>query len=324
MKTAFATILLLSTCLHLFPEIQKTELICFERRGAVWLANIDGSNQRAVISSAVIKKWQGLDFRIAPDGSNISFTTVVGEAGTDRYRAIAIFNLSSKSVALLDNVPKMNNYNAVWSHDASFLAFTFPHKASPGGVSLGVSIIRRDNTAYATISDRLGPKEYTVYSYCWSPDSKSILCLSSDSLYQLTTGGSNLHTESFITPYSDTLDVILSTSTVMSASPNGRLIALDSEVYDDGRVHFKNYWHDALYGAVWLYDREIRKFTRLTPKNISASNPAWTKLGDAILFSGIPGDNPRKIVSNIYRMDASGRNIRLIISDATNPTIATE
>ena len=303
------------------------QTICFQRNDAVWLADSEGGNQRCVISATTVEKLNACEFRIAPDGSSISFTHFYMPPGkfpayhdTSRYRGIALFDVKTSQVTFLDNVPMLNDYNAVWSSDASSLAFTYPHDAPLSGVSTSVAIIKKDNTGFNIITDALGPKEYDIYFYAWSSDGSTVLCYTGDSLYSMAHDGHLLSTEPFIFP--DSMEVVSSSSTNMTVSPDGRYIALDPETSDDGYIHFKNYWVVGLYGAIWLFDRQQRTFTRITPKNLSASDPAWSAQGNEVWFCGIPGDSPKHHKSNIYRTDMKGHNITMVVKDASSMSMS--
>lgn len=69
-------------------------------------------------------------------------------------------------------------------------------------------------------------------------------------------------------------------------------------------------------GAIFLYDIAAKSRRRLTPPNVSASNPRWTSDGRWIYFNGSALDGstkPRKLETGIFRISPEGGPVELVV-----------
>ena len=67
-------------------------------------------------------------------------------------------------------------------------------------------------------------------------------------------------------------------------------------------------WANDVSGAIYLYDAASGSNYRLTPKNLAASNPAWSPDGKRIYFCALP-DTPPNGPHHIYRINADGSGL---------------
>jgi Tol biopolymer transport system component len=302
------------------------QTICFERKNAIWLSDINGHNQKLFIKAAEVKSLQAMDFKISPDGRNLSCTSSLEQVGkTKRYRGILLFDIQTKQKTLLDAVPELNNYEATWSPNSKRIAFVYPYSNPTGGVSTGIGIIDKSNSNYKLLTEFLGPRDYSADNYAWFSNSNSIIILSIHSLYSVNDQGKFYKVEDFVLNPKKDPEYILSSATRFRLSKDSSQILFDPEIYDDGSINFKGYWFESIYGAICIYDRPSKITRRLTPKNISAQYPEWFPNGNAILFEGVEGigeKGSKRILSSLYKIDIKTREYVVIIKDATNPSIS--
>jgi TolB protein len=91
--------------------------IAYEHGENIFVADIDGTHQKKIATGALPE--------ISPDGTRVAFNT--SEESKTRpgpERHIAVADVASGKVTILNDIPSDNCFGPVWSRDGSKLAFS--------------------------------------------------------------------------------------------------------------------------------------------------------------------------------------------------------
>jgi len=100
----------------------------------------------------------------------------------------------------------------------------------------------------------------------------------------------------------------------IDASPDGKRLLLS---IDMGEESGRKNW-DGPLPALWAFDLQSKKATRLTPKKLFGWDGVWLD-NDNILFLSRAADEKE---DSIYRMSTDGKNLKLLIKNARFPTVS--
>src|SRR5947207_8848891 len=89
--------------------------IAFERRDAVYMANLDGTAEKKIAD--------GIFPAISPDGTRVAFNTVE-KTNTTYARHIAVVESETNKTTVFKDVPGANSYYPTWSPDGKRILFT--------------------------------------------------------------------------------------------------------------------------------------------------------------------------------------------------------
>src|SRR6201982_1524884 len=76
--------------------------IAFERKDAVWIANLDGTGEKKIAD--------GIFPAISPDGTRVAFNTVQKTSDTNYVRKMAVVDVATGNVTVFKDVPSDNSY----------------------------------------------------------------------------------------------------------------------------------------------------------------------------------------------------------------------
>jgi TolB protein len=100
----------------------------------------------------------------------------------------------------------------------------------------------------------------------------------------------------------------------IDVSPDGKRLLLS---IDMGEESGRKDW-DGPLPALWAFDLQSQKATRLTPKNLFGWDGVWID-NDNILFLSRDADENE---DSIYRMSTDGKNLKRLIKNARFPSVS--
>ncbi|CEG56909.1 TolB family protein [Legionella fallonii] len=268
--------------------VQAKPLIAFERSGAIYTANMDGSKARKITVGYVPE--------ISPDGKYIAYNVV---SKGDRY--LAIIELVSGRVTQLNNILSKNNFNPVWSPDNKKLLFnTFIDN------NWHLALINSDGSDYRLIKNTANE-----FSPAWAADGKSFFSHDLYSISWMDLEGKLIkkwNLESII-PHSG-----MSSASRIHASADGKVLIMDVDM--DENIYRKNW--DGPPTALWTFDIDSEKATRITSKGLFAWSPFWINSKEFIFLE----QNAKEKKPMLYRGFLTKPLGTLLLNDVQTPSIS--
>ena len=272
--------------------------IAYDRRGKIFVADVDGTHSKKIAEGG----WP----EISPDGARVAFNTE-GDAknrpGPERH--IAIADVASGKVTVLPNIPSDNCFRPVWSRDGNQIAF---YIMSEGDWQIGVV---KSNGSDFRFLKKAGPNNNSFWSMCWALQDHSFFCQDLTNLYQFAVDGSLIKRWDI---GKLTGGGSMSSGTRLDVSPDGKRLLLS---IDMGEESGRKDW-DGPLPALWAFDVQSQKATRLTPKKLFGWDGVWLD-NDNILFLSRAADEKE---DSIYRMSTDGKNLKRLIKDARFPSVS--
>jgi TolB protein len=272
--------------------------IAFERGTDIWIANADGSNPKKVT------KGTGPD--LSPDGKRIAYHTDVS-TGKDLVRRIAVFDLTSnKATVFKDQIPSDNCHRAVWSPDGEKILFSI---WSDNDWHLG--LINADGTGFRFFR-KTPAKGDSIWSYCWSPDGKSVYGQDLDNLFQLDPDGKEVHKWNLKTLFPDGS---FNSGSSMSVSLDGKTFLMEVDM-DNEEANMPDW--DGPPPSLWSLGIDSERTNRLSPKGVLAWRPSWLDANSYVFSS----QTAKEKTPSIYRGAVGNPERKRIITNANNPTVS--
>jgi TolB protein len=219
--------------------------IAFERNNAVYVANLDGTNEEKIAN--------GIFPAISADGTLVAFNTVEKTSDTTYARHMAVADVATGKVTVFKDVPSENSYYPSWTADGKQILFTTrPHEV------WDLVAINSDGTNFHVLKPGV-QNEVTCYSPVWARDGQPVFCQDMTNIYQIGLDGA-VRTQwkiSKIVPKGD-----MSGDGRIDVSPDGKRLLLS---IDMGEESGREDW-DGPLPALWAFDLQAQKATRLTPK----------------------------------------------------------
>jgi TolB protein len=273
------------------------QMIAFERNQAVWIANLDGTGEKKIAD--------GIFPAISPDGTRVAFNTVEKTSDTSYVRHIAVVDLATGKLNVFKDVPSDNSYYPSWTADGKQILFTTrPHEV------WDLVAINSDGTNFHVLKPGV-QNEVTRYSPIWARDGQSVFCEDMANVYQLGLDGA-LRAQwkiGKIVPKGD-----MSGDGRIDVSPDGKRLLLS---IDMGEESGRKDW-DGPLPALWSFDLESQKATRLTPKKVFGLDGAWIDNDNILFLSKTAGEKD----DSIYRMSVDGKNLKRIIKNGRFPSVS--
>ena len=271
--------------------------IAFERNNAVYVANLHGTNEK--------KLADGIFPAISPDGTRVAFNTVERTSETTYVRHMAVADVASGKVNIFKDVPSRNSYYPSWTADGKQILFTTrPHEV------WDLAAINSDGTNFHVLKPGV-QNEVTCYSPVWARDQQSVFCQDITNIYQIGLDG-KVRAQwriANIVPKGD-----MSGDGRIDVSPDGQRLLLS---IDMGEESGRKDW-DGPLPALWAFDLQLQKATRLTPTKLFGWDGVWIDNDNVLLLSREPGEKD----DSIYRMSADGKNLKRLIKNARFPSVS--
>ena len=273
------------------------QTIAFERNQAVWIANLDGTGEKKIAD--------GIFPAISPDGARVAFNTVEKTSETSYVRHIAVVEVATGKLNVFEDVPSDNSYYPSWTADGKQILFTTrPHEV------WDLVAINSDGTNFHVIKPGV-QNEVTRYSPIWARDGKSVFCEDMANVYQLGLDGAIRAQWKIgkIVPKGD-----MSGDGRIDASPDGKRLLLS---IDMGEESGRKDW-DGPLPALWSFDLQSQKATRLTSKRLFGWDGVWIDNNNILFLSKAAGEKD----DSIYRMSADGKNLKRLIKNGRFPSVS--
>ena len=100
----------------------------------------------------------------------------------------------------------------------------------------------------------------------------------------------------------------------IDVSPDGKRLLLSIET---GEESGRKDW-DGPLPALWSFDLESQKATRLTPKKLFGWDGVWIDNNNILFLSRAAGEKD----DSIYRMSIDGKNLKRLIKNARFPSVS--
>jgi TolB protein len=273
------------------------QMIAFERNQAVWIANLDGTGEKKVAD--------GIFPAISPDGTRVAFNTVEKTSDTSYVRHIAVIELATGKLNVFKAVPSDNSYYPSWTADGKQILFTTrPHEV------WDLVVANSDGTNFHVLKPGV-QNEVTRYSPIWARDGQSVFCEDMANVYQLGLDGAVRAQWKIgkIVPKGD-----MSGDGRIDVSPDGKRLLLS---IDMGEESGRKDW-DGPLPALWSFDLQSQKATRLTPKKLFGWDGVWIDNNNILFLSKAAGEKE----DSIYRMSVDGKNLKRLIKNARFPSVS--
>jgi TolB protein len=153
--------------------------------------------------------------------------------------------------------------------------------------------------------------EVTRYSPIWARDGKSVFCEDMSNIYQIGLDG-KVRTQWKIDK--TVPDGDMSGDGRIDVSPDGKRLLLS---IDMGEESGRKNW-DGPVPALWAFDLQSKKATRLTPQKLFGWDGVWLD-NDNVLFLSRDADENE---DSIYRMSSDGKNLKRLIKNARFPSVS--
>lgn len=255
---------------------------------------------------------RGYDPRINPEGTYIAFT-YKKETGS---RYIAIVHIKGKSITLLESIPGNNNYGPQWSFNGDTLAFSFWGKPAHN-FFWNIGIFSPFENAPFFILKKEGTD--SLYSPTWSTQKDTVICHDMYNVYEIDMHG----TITKKIPYAQLGGTDgISSATHFILSKNGEYLIFDAEVQEFIGLPEPS-------SGIHVYDVKTKSTRCITSAKICALNPYWYS-DSSIVFEGFTqndikhreGTDRYKINRRIYRIDITGKNLKVLIENAREPSVS--
>lgn len=263
----------------------------------IWIYDDCGKNQEFICN--------GYDPDISPNGKFIAFTLY-----EDLSRKIAIVDIKTKKVKVLNSIPGSNSSKPKWAPNGKKIAFNYRN-----GTRWVVGIIDQNNNEFNILN-----KDIESFSCSWSFDGKYIICHDAKYIYKLNLDGSIVF-KKLIKNIIDNNGISSATDFYLFEDKNNRYILFDAIPDTEGEIY-------DLPSAIFIYDLNKEQIERITPKNILAANPRWYDRNN-IIFNAITENDisvktfsymKDKIPFDIYKISLKSKEMIFLIKNGYYPS----
>ncbi|HEU4770791.1 MAG TPA: hypothetical protein VFS68_01420, partial [Candidatus Udaeobacter sp.] len=239
------------------------------------------------------------------DGTRIAFNTTEKTSDTMYARHIAVVDIATGKIDVFKDIPSKNSYYPSWTVEGKQILFTTrPHEV------WDLAVVNSDGTNFHVLKPGV-QGEVTRYSPIWARDGKSVFCEDMSNIYQIGLDGKvrakwKIGT---IVPKGD-----MSGDGRIDVSPDGKRLLLSTDM---GEESGREDW-DGPFPALWAFDLQSKKATRLTQKKLVGWDGVWLDNDNILFLSRDAGEKE----DSIYRMSTDGKNLKRLIKNARFPTVS--
>jgi TolB protein len=242
---------------------------------------------------------------ISPDGTRVAFNTVEKTSDTTYVRHMAVVDVATGKVNVFKDVPSENSYYPSWTADGKQILFTTRRHEIWDLVA-----INSDGTNFHVLKPGV-QNEVTRYSPVWTRDGQSVFCEDMTNIYQIGLDGT-IRAQwkiSKIVPKGD-----MSGDGRIDVSPDGKRLLLS---IDMGEESGRKDW-DGPVPALWAFDLQSQKATRLTPKKLFGWDGVWIDNDNIFFLSRAAGEKD----DSIFRMSVDEKNLKRLIKNGRFPSVS--
>jgi TolB protein len=272
--------------------------LAFERAGAIWIANVDGTNARNIV--------KGTAPNLSRDGTRIAFHTDTSTK-KDVSRHIATVDIATKKVTVFTKeIPSDNCQAAVWSPDGAHILFNIWNDSD-----WHLALINADGTGFRYLK-KTETKGDSLWSFSWAPDGRTIYAQDLNNLYQIDNDGKEVRkwkVQSLIPNGS------FNSTSRLEVSPDGKRMVMAVDM-DNEEAKMPDW--DGPPPSVWVFDIGAEKATRLSAKGVLAWDPCWID-SDSLVFTS---QTAKEKNPSIYRATAQTFQPKLVIKNAYTPSVS--
>jgi TolB protein len=273
--------------------------IAYERRDDIFVADADGTHQKKIADGALPE--------ISPDSTRVAFNTEADaktRPGPERH--IAVADLATGKVTVLNDIPSDNCFGPVWSPDGSKLAFSIMAEKE-----WHLGLVNADGSGFRFVKNP-ELKSEAFGEPTWARDGKSIFCHDLDDIYQIDLNGNVLKKWALSKILTD---ASMNGGDRLSISPDGKVLLMD---VDCGAEHERKNW-DGPQPAIEKFNLASEKAIRITGKNDFVWDPFWLSNDEFLCILQKENENE----PSIYRMSLNGKNAKLLAKHARTPSAST-
>ncbi len=259
--------------------------LAFQRNDKICIMKFDDKRVDSIIV--------GSDPALSADGKYVAYT----DYSNDK-RHVTMLNLTSKQNTPV-NISNDNNYGPVWSPDSKLLALSvFKNR------NWYIGVVNKENSIFKYITDKL---TRGAFSPAWTGDSKRLIVHDLDKIFMFDLDGNVLKTFS-VREVAKNYSV--SSSTRFTLTPDEKNLIYSAGVDEEGDF-------EEPPEAIFSYNIENKKITRLSPKGMFCADPVLTA-NQEILFSGSQGVDQ---IWSIYKISMNGGKPELVVKDGVLPSV---
>jgi dipeptidyl aminopeptidase/acylaminoacyl peptidase len=237
------------------------------------------------------KLVQGLQPALSPDGKKLAYglerkgTRAISGGGI--YGLMVLDLATGQTATILPPLPRRIDHPA-WSPRGDLLAFTYDRE---------INIIHADGSGRQKIFTM--PSAYNQTPQ-WASDGKSLFVNDLFHLFQIDLAGQEL-AKTPLTTFTDGKIAVSSADGFLLNPQTPQLWAFTGEA--EGTSGTTN--------PLFLFDTRTQKRTRLTPADMSAYRPCWSRDGQYLYFLGSRGPlyTGREYPAQFYRINRDGTGL---------------
>jgi hypothetical protein len=244
------------------------------------------------------KLVQGMFPALSPDGQRLAYVQTMQDKGGGKD--LAVFDMATgQSFILVPSEGENHLFYPSWSPQGDQLAFVYDLK--------DINIVKPDGSERRKI--------FTVPGGAYAPPvwgpGKSLLVHDLNDLYQIDLQGKELAKRP-LTSFTGKPDAVSSTDRFLTNPVEPQLWAFT--MFMPGTPKFTSIFGEPV-NALFLFDVRTLKRTRLTPPDMLAMDPCWSRDGQTLYFCGYGEPQyQEKYPFRIYRIDKNGSGLTELVS----------